>query len=487
MNSQLNAHKSVPSPQPKSRWRIKILGIAGLLLLLFVLTLPTIVGSRWVYEPLLKRLALEKFSLSIDSVKLRWFSPLEFEGIAIKQSDDANAIHPLVTIRSIKTNRSLFGYLLNGRNIGRVEVIEPRLDIALLEDGSNLERMLKAVREVRGDDKPAPTRENPKFDLDVVVRGLSVQIMPNDGGGAIAIIPPMNAELSYRALEEDPILIVQPMQVLDQVDLTPQLVRLGVGLAVPLLAKSAWIDGRVSMSTQEIRVPLSKPVQSVGEATLTLHQVRSGPSEPLIVGALDALARLRGKEASHELVFVDGSQVMIRVAEERIFHTGLKAGLPRLDPRLQIASEGYVGLVDRSLELSLEIPIPLEQLARREKIQQLGVPRVRLPIGGTLDDPEVQWNTMRGESAMLLSLMAGQLQNDAPIASAIVDAIGSVTEGQADEAIASAVDFVKQLRQRRAEENAKREAEGPKDETPSTPPQRRRPLRDAFKKAMGDN
>ncbi len=471
----------------KHKW-LRWMALGGIALLVFVLVLPTLLGSRWVYEPLIKRLARDQFALEMASVKLRWFSPIEFQGITISQSEKGEGnnkgVAPLVSIRSIKSNRGLLAYLLNGRNLGRVEILEPKLDIALLEDGSNLERLVKSIEGSKPDAAAEPKpKSQPKLDLDLAIRGLSVQIEPNGGGHAMQVIPPMNADISYRALNEEAQLIIQPMQVLDHTELTPELVRLGVGLAVPLLAKSAWFDGRISLTTKEIRVPLAKPVDSKGEATLTLHQVRSGPSEPLIVGALDALANLRGKEASHELVFVDGSQVTVQVADQRVFHSGLEAGLPKLDPRLQIATQGFVGISDRSLDLMVEIPIPIEQLARREKIQQLGVPRVKLPVGGTLDDPEIRWDVMRGESAMLLSIMAGKLQTDAPIASTIFDALGDVTEGKADEAMATAVDFVKNLRKRRAQEKADKSEDDLPPETNKVP-EHRRPFRDALKKVF---
>jgi hypothetical protein len=106
------------------------------------------------------------------------------------------------------------------------------------------------------------------------------------------------------------------------------------------------------------------------------------------------------------------------------------------------------------LDLKVEIPIPLEQLARRESVQRIGVPRVKLPIGGTLDHPEVQWDAMRGESATLLAVIAGTLKNEAPVTSSIVDVIGSVTEGQADQAIEAAASFVRMLRERRSQNSA---------------------------------
>ena len=493
-----NPTSTIPSTPSKSvastgrkKW-FTLIGIAVAILGIVILALPTMLGSRWIYEPILKRLAREQFTLDIESVKLRWFSPLEFRGISISQATDSvsvsvkNAV-PLVSIRAIQSNRGLFGYLLNGRNLGRVEIIEPKLDIALLEDGSNLQRLVKSV-EGKQNDKPTTNtwpKSQPKLNLDLAIRGLSVQVEPADGGAAFQVVPPMDADISYRALNEEAQLIIHPMQVLNQAVLTPELIRLGVGLAVPLLAKSAWFDGRISLKTNEIRVPLAKPAESTGEAILTLHQVRSGPSEPLIVGALDAIANLRGKEASHELVFVDDSEVIVRVADQRVFHSGLEAGLPRLDPRLQITTQGYVGLVDRSLDLNVEIPIPIEQLARREQVQQLGVPKIKLPIGGTLDHPEIKWDVMRGESALLLSAIAGKLQSDAPIASTIVDAIGNVTEGKADQAIATAVNFVKNLRQRRAQEKANKTDEVmPPNADQNNDAEPKRPFLDALRKVL---
>ncbi len=484
---------STTNSRTKTRRRkwFTLSAVAAVLFVLLILAIPTMLGSRWVYEPLLKRLAQDQFIVDIESVRLRWFSPLEFRGISIRQILEADgnpgaatSPTPLVTIRAVQSNRGLIGYLLSGRNLGRVEIIEPKLDIALLEEGSNLERLIQSIEGRQSDGQPK-TKSQPKLDLDLAIRGLSVQVQPVDGGAAIQVVPKMNADLSYRALNDQAQLIIQPMQVLDRVELTPELVRLGIGLAVPLLAKSAWFDGRVSLATQEIRVPLANPADSKGDATLTLHQVRSGPSEPLIVGALDALARLRGKEASHELVFVDGSQVVLRVEDQRVFHSGLEAGLPRLDPRLQIATQGFVGLLDRSLDLSIEIPIPIEQLARREQVRQMGVPRVTLPVGGTLDDPEIRWDVLRGESALLLSTIAGKLQSDAPIASTIVDTIGDVTDGKVDQAIASAVDFVKNIRQRRAQEKADKSQDIlPPDAKPPEDSGPRRPFRDALRKVI---
>ena len=73
--------------------------------------------------------------------------------------------------------------------------------------------------------------------------------------------------------------------------------------------------------------------------------------------------------------------------------------------------------------------------------------------------------------------------------STIVDVIGSVTEGQADQAIEAAASFVRMLRERRSQNNANANANLPSD--PKTPaaekesePERRMPLRDALRRAL---
>jgi hypothetical protein len=69
--------------------------------------------------------------------------------------------------------------------------------------------------------------------------------------------------------------------------------------------------------------------------------------------------------------------------------------------------------------------------------------------------------------------------------STIVDVIGSVTEGQADQAIEAAASFVRTLRERRSQKNANplSDPRTPAAENESEP-ERRRPLRDVLRRAL---
>ncbi len=323
----------------------------------------------------------------------------------------------------------MLGTLWGGRQIGRLTLVEPQVEIELLTDESNFTRLLEAIEGKFGGDEPAGRerpRPRPAVAVQVDVVRMSVRVNRAGEESPLMVVPSFDVSLDYRAIDGESRLRIEPTRLLNEVELTSELMRLGLEYAIPLLAKSAWFDGRVSIDTGVIEIPLDEPRKMNGTVTITLHEVRSGPKEPVVIQALDLLAQLRGRSAPHELVFINGSKVDVAMSDERVSHRGLQLGLPKLDPRLQFSSQGSVGMSDRSLELLVEIPVPVEHLARRDTVRKLGVPTVGLPIRGTLDEPVVDWASMRGESADLVGLIRGQLGSDAPAAAAILSGLEGV-------------------------------------------------------------
>ena len=465
------------------RLAIWVLGIC-VLLVAGLLALPTVLGTKWIYQPLVDRLAADDFLVSVDGVRLRWFSPLKFDRIEVKQSDGT----ALISVEQIRTDRGLFGYLIGGRKVGRIEIVKPTVDVRLLEDSNNLDRFIKAVegKTKSSDDDGSSQRGTLKVDVDVAVIGASASVKREST--SLVVIPPFDLNVQYVAASGPSRLIVAPTSVLKEVVITPELVDLGLGHAIPLLAKSAWFDGRVSLDIGEINVPLNDPLQAKGDATVTLHTVRSGPSEPAIVSLLEFIAQLRGRTAAHEFVFVDGSQVALSMQDAHVTHSGLQVGLPKIDPRLQLESSGSVGLADRSLALNLAVPVPVEQIARRDSVKELGVPKINVPIGGTLDKPKIEWSVMRGDSAELIGLVRGQLGTEAPGTAAVLGALEGLADGDADQAISAAADLIKELRDRRRAANEAKEnratdegMEATEASTTETQATSERPFRDALR------
>ena len=148
-----------------------------------------------------------------------------------------------------------------------------------------------------------------------------------------------------------------------------------------------------------------------------------------------------------------------------------------MDSRLQFVSSGSVGLLDKRLALKLEVPIPVEQMARRDQVRQLGVPKLTVPIGGTLDDPVVAWDVMRGESADLISLIRDRIVEEAPGTAAALGAIEGLAGGDLDNTIAAGFDLIKELRDRKR--TAQEAADPPAVGEASAEP--KRPIRDALR------
>ncbi len=461
-----------------SRKRLWISIVVGLIFaaMLFVAFLPTLMGSSWIYQPLVDRLKADDFQLQVGGVHLRWLSPLRLSNITLRRGTQGSV---LVQVDQVQTDRGLLGYLLGGRKLGKIVIQSPTVDVHLLKEGTDLEQFVQAVDNATRQPDTAPDQPSgpPQFDIDVQVRNFSATVVRDAQATPLVVVPPLDLDVHYRAAEGASRVSIAPTKILDQVVLTPELVELGLGHAVPLLANSAWFDGRISLSVDAIDIPLATPELSTGKALLTLHQVRSGPNDEAVIRMLDMLAKMRRKEAQHELVFVDGSQIQIQVAEGRVHHEGLQFGLPKVDERLQIATEGSVGLKDRSLAMIVHLPIPLEQLARRDSVKQLGVPTLPLPIGGTLDKPEVRLADMRGDAAQLLGMIREQLAEDSPGSAAAIGALEGLAEGKADVAIEATIDLLKELRDRRRE--AKESDPKSPDSTP--PPPGNRPIRDALK------
>lgn len=475
-----------------------LLGLVGLVGL--VGSIPSILGSKWLYQRLVDQLEIEGFRLKVDSAQFAWFRPLAIHGIELEQVDAPEKARSLLSIDSIASNRSLMGYLLNGRDLGRVTIRNPKLDVELLENSSNLEKLARSIEKSTLASKQPGNKSKPKLDVQVVVDDLSVGVRRQETGEELLVIPPVDLDLHYLALDGNARLEFAPTTLLDQVQVTQELVRLGLGRAVPLLSKSAWFDGRVSLHFDKLEIPLDQPVYAKGRAELTLHEVRSGPSEPIVVNIIDMISRLRKTEIPQELVFIDGSIIQVQLAEGRVEHQGVQVGFPKIDQRLQLSTSGTVGLIDRELSVGLGIPVPLEMLARRGSVQQIGVPQVTLPVRGTLDSPYVDWKALRGDSADLLSLVSAALGDEAPGTAALIDVASGLTEGKADEAIGAAVDLIKELRQRRQDRKARSSSgsssrsdpgvlqpiDQKSDESSKQEPPRR-PLRDALKNILGGN
>ncbi len=98
------------------------------------------------------------------------------------------------------------------------------------------------------------------------------------------------------------------------------------------------------------------------------------------------------------------SEIRFRMSQGRVFHEGLQFRLPGM----VIETSGFVGL-DRSLELTAEMPIPPRWYPNEKIRERLAGQRLRVPIGGTLDQPRIDKQGFQRQAGRMLEESAGRL------------------------------------------------------------------------------
>ncbi len=239
-----------------------------------------------------------------------------------------------------KRTRACWDTLLVGGRLGSVHILSPVVDVGVASRYFQFAKIAQSHRRGQVESGCQGRNTKPAFDLDIHVRGFQAKVKRAESPEPMVVVPAFDLDLVYSGSTQPSELIIAPGKILDHVKLTPELLHLGLGHAVPLLAESAWFDGQISLATERIAIPLDSPIDSTGKAVLTMHQVRSGPSQEAIIDVLDWIAQMRGKETDHEFVFVDGSKIQVEMSNRRVEHTGLQVGLPQLDERLQLATSG---------------------------------------------------------------------------------------------------------------------------------------------------
>lgn len=187
-----------------------------------------------------------------------------------------------------------------------------------------------------------------------------------------------------KTMEEGPSLLIPEATLMEHQQLTQEMCDDLLKFVAPVVTGVTKVDGDVSLSLREIRVPLADRQQSVGKGTLSIHEVNLTGS-PLVQKITDFL----GLGPSVE-VFTDCT-IQFELADKRIYHEGLDFGVGNV----RVRTHGFVGL-DKSLDLIAEIPVPLapnsnlaEGVPPNPIIESLRGKTIQIPIVGTLDQPKI--------------------------------------------------------------------------------------------------
>lgn len=217
---------------------------------------------------------------------------------------------------------------------------------------------------------------------DVVVRARRgrLAVDPIDtslNGGHLRLVP------AIRTGDEKggPALLLSDGSVLEGANVNDEVSRRVLSFVAPVLNNATRVSGRVSADIDEAVFPLHR---GAGEGATVKGAVVFQDVKFVPGGTFrDLFARFGWEDRA--LIRID-EPVSLEIADRRVYQRGLVVPIGRLT---QIEMDGWVGF-DRDLNLTISVPVLPTALADKPLIGGIAArSRVRIPIRGTMDHPEV--------------------------------------------------------------------------------------------------
>ncbi len=234
-------------------------------------------------------------------------------------------------------------------------------------------------------------------------------------GGVINLNPRLNLNGA------SPVLEMPPGRVMDQVQLSPEICRGWLKMVAPILADVTSAQGRFSVTTTELRVPIENIEQADFGGAIQLHGASVGPG-PLGQQLVALVSQVKSLAAGSPLgaaltadstnqkawIVMPEQTVPYAVKQGRVFHNGLKFQVDDVT----IETKGSVGL-DQSMSLIATVPIHEKWVGNEKWLAGLRGQTLQIPINGTVSSPRIDSSSLQQISQQLVGQAAtGALQNE---------------------------------------------------------------------------
>lgn len=159
---------SDPAPRRRRRrfpWLIALL----IFLAAIVILAPQIVAHPSIRQPLVRWAVPAE--LNIGNVEAGWLKPLVLTDVALLDANRDQVLH----VTEIRSQRRLLDLATDYRNLGKLFVDQPTLQLVLTEHGSNLSQLLQALAQDASPQNAQPTTSSPAS-FSVAVTGGQVNV-----------------------------------------------------------------------------------------------------------------------------------------------------------------------------------------------------------------------------------------------------------------------------------------------------------------------
>jgi hypothetical protein len=360
------AAAKAPTPKRRKRRILRILAIFTILLMVLLVVAPWVVARTGLRDQAINTvLASPSVTASSDSASFGWFSPLSVDGLHLKSTNNRVDIR----MEAITADKSLVQLLSSAPDLGTVNVekvhvrLELPLDVQLDRSSERLE--------------PTFTANVKNASLTVLLAGQSEPVIDVDD---------LNMTFRVEKDGEGRVLTLDPIVIFDKRKLTGKLAGRLLHLLDPTIHDTPPISGAISLSLAKLRIPLGIPKdQAVKriemEGKLVFHDVLVDVKNPMQLALVRLVADLNGKHSTEVVRLAHNAEIRFQVRDGRLYHEGLRIGFPDIDPKLELASHGSIGL-DKTLDLFVDLP-RLDPIQRKEKGP------AKCHITGTIAQPKI--------------------------------------------------------------------------------------------------
>ncbi len=188
------------------------------------------------------------------------------------------------------------------------------------------------------------------------------------------------------------VIIQQPMTVLENVAITPQMCQSWLKYVTPLLAEATSVNGRLSLQLNQTRYNIANPRDQIIDGKLIIHNadVGPGPLSNQVIGLVQQINLLRKKDlgatVSNQQVWLQMPQqtIAFRMENGRVIHRDLMFHVGDVN----LVSSGAVD-IDGRMEINAAMPIPDDWIQKSPLLAGFKGQSLQFPIRGSLTSPQV--------------------------------------------------------------------------------------------------
>jgi len=213
---------------------------------------------------------------------------------------------------------------------------------------------------------------------------------------------------------ESPVATLDPGPLAENIQLSPEICRDWLKYVAPLVADATSAQGKVTITTDGVAVPLADPIAMRARGAVDLQQVTIGAG-PLATQLIEAVQGVRillkpNQTESRDLTVwmqLERQTVPFAVENRRVYHDGLAMHVKDFT----IRTKGSVGM-DQTLSMVAEIPIADEWIGKEPWLQGLKGQSLQIPISGTVSRPVIDTKAIQQLTMQLVQRTASNQLNN---------------------------------------------------------------------------